>query len=241
SLSKNGSEDGTLHLYETATGKETGETIPRVQYPTAGGSLAWAADDKGFWYTRYPDENAKPEDRHFSLQAYFHTLGQDWRKDALVLGTADGLPRIAEIFLDNRYAPDVVLVSVQKGDGGEWQQWLLESGGKKRKVADFADQVVCATVGADHALYMISHQGAPNGKVLKLAPPATQLSQATTLVPESDAAMQTSAVQEALALSRSQLFVNYIVGGPNEVRSYDLDGRNARKIALPDIAAFDNL
>ncbi|HKE96233.1 MAG TPA: prolyl oligopeptidase family serine peptidase [Povalibacter sp.] len=241
SLSKNGSEDGTLHIYESATGQETGETIPRVQYPTAGGSLAWAADNKGFWYTRYPDENARPEDRHFNLQVYFHTLGQDWRKDPLVLGTADGLPRIAEIFLYNRYAPDVVLASVQKGDGGEWQQWVLGTGGKKRKVSDFADQVVCATIGTDHALYMISINGAPNGKVLKLAPAATQLSQATIIVPESDAAMQISAGQEALSLSRSQLYVTYIVGGPNEVRSHGLDGKGAHKIALPDIAAFDNL
>src|SRR5262245_53663386 len=193
SLSKNGSEDGTLHIYESATGQETGETIPRVQYPTAGGSLAWAADNKGFWYTRYPDENARPEDRHFNLQVYFHTLGQDWRKDPLVLGTADGLPRIAEIFLYNRYAPDGALASVQKGDGGEWQQWVLGTGGKKRKVSDFADQVVGATIGTDHALYMISINGAPNGKVLKLAPAATQLSQATIIVPESDAAMQISA------------------------------------------------
>ena len=241
SLSKNGSEDGTLHVYETATGQETGETIPRVQYPTAGGSLAWAADNKGFWYTRYPDESAKAEDLHFNLQAYFHTLGQDWRKDPLVLGTADGLPRIAEIFLDNRYAPDVVLASVQKGDGGEWQQWVLEPGGKKRKVADFEDQIVCATIGADHALYMISLEGAPNGKVLKLAPAATQLSQATTIVPESAAAMQTSDMQQALVLSKSRLFVVYIVGGPNEVRSYDHDGNGARKVALPDISTFGNL
>jgi prolyl oligopeptidase len=241
SLSKNGSEDGTLHIYETATGKEAGETIPRVQYPTAGGSLAWAADNKSFWYTRYPDESAKPEDRHFNLQAYFHTLGQDWTKDPLVLGTADGLPRIAEIFLDNRYAPNVVLTSVQKGDGGEWQQWVLEPGGKKHKVADFADQIVCATIGADGALYMISLKDAPNGKVLKLAPSATQLSQATTIVPESDAAMQTSAMQDGLSLSKSQLFVTYIVGGPNEVHSYDLDGKGPRKLALPDIAGFDNL
>ncbi len=241
SLSKDGSEDGTLHIYESATGRETGEMIPRVQYPTAGGSLAWAADNKGFWYTRYPDENAKPEDRHFNLQAYFHTLGQDWRKDPLVLGTADGLPRIAEIFLDNRYAPHMVLASVQKGDGGEWQQWLLDASGKKRKVADFADQVVCATLGADHALYMISLKGAPNGKVLKLAPSATQLSQATTIVPESNVAIQTSGAQQALALNKSQIFVTYIVGGPNEVRSYGLDGKGASKVALPDIAAFDNL
>jgi prolyl oligopeptidase len=37
-----------------ATTEQTGEVIPRVQYPTGGGSLAWAADGTGFYYTRYP-------------------------------------------------------------------------------------------------------------------------------------------------------------------------------------------
>src|SRR4029077_16523170 len=44
SLSKGGSEDGTLHIYETATGKALPDTIAHVQYPTAGGSAAWNAD-----------------------------------------------------------------------------------------------------------------------------------------------------------------------------------------------------
>src|SRR5438132_12898467 len=44
SLSKGGSEDGTLYFYETATGKALPDTIAHVQYPTAGGSAAWNAD-----------------------------------------------------------------------------------------------------------------------------------------------------------------------------------------------------
>ncbi len=47
SLSKGGSEDGTLHFYETATGKALPDTIAHVQYPTAGGSAAWNADGSG--------------------------------------------------------------------------------------------------------------------------------------------------------------------------------------------------
>src|ERR1700730_15779466 len=54
SLSKNGSEDGTLHIHDVASAKEIDAPALAAQYPTAGGSLAWAADGKGFWYTRYP-------------------------------------------------------------------------------------------------------------------------------------------------------------------------------------------
>lgn len=241
SLSQNGSEDGTLHVYDVASGKETGDVIPRVQFPTAGGSVAWAADGKGFWYTRYPGEEAKAEDRHFFLQTYFHKLGGDWKKDSLVLGTADGLPRIAEIFLNNRYSPDVVLASVQKGDGGEWQHWVLRADGSKSKVSDFNDKIVAATLGPDHALYMVSRADTPNGKVLKLAPNVTSLAQAKVIVPGSDVAIQISEFQDALNLSSTRLFVNYIVGGPGEVRVFDLSGQAVGKLPISDIAAFNNL
>src|SRR5262249_30629622 len=41
SLSVGGTEDGTLHVYEVATGKQVYETIARVQEGTGGGHVAW--------------------------------------------------------------------------------------------------------------------------------------------------------------------------------------------------------
>ncbi len=84
SLSKNGSEDGTLHVYRTDTGEEVGAPIANVQFPTAGGGLAWTAKGDGFWYTRYPGEDAPAADRHYNMQVYFHPLGRRRRgpKDA---------------------------------------------------------------------------------------------------------------------------------------------------------------
>ena len=54
SLSKNGSESGSLSVFDVATGKQLPDPIPRVHGATAGGSVAWNGDSTGFWYTRYP-------------------------------------------------------------------------------------------------------------------------------------------------------------------------------------------
>ena len=35
-------------------GKKLADEIPRVQFPTGGGSAAWTADGSGIFYTRYP-------------------------------------------------------------------------------------------------------------------------------------------------------------------------------------------
>jgi prolyl oligopeptidase len=240
SISKAGSEDGTLHVYEVATGKELGDTIPRVQFPTAGGALAWAKDNASFWYTRYPGDDKPEADRHFYQQMYRHELGQPWKDDPLVLGTADGLPRISEIFLDNRYAPDMVLASIQNGDGGEWQQWLISDDGRKTRVSDFPDKAVSAVLAKDHTLYLVSRQGAPNGKVLKLAPGTTDLAAAKEFVPEGKSTIIIDGPRRP-TLAGDAVLLSYIEGGPNEVRAFGLDGKAKAKLPLPEIASFGDI
>jgi len=118
SMSEGGSESGTVHVFDVATGKETGDVIPRAQGGTAGGSLAWA--DGGFYYTRYPRETDTPrrgrDDMDFWVQIYFHTLGTGTEADTYELGR--DFPKIAEIVLDRSDDGKTILASVQKGDGG---------------------------------------------------------------------------------------------------------------------------
>ncbi len=76
SMSTGGSEAGDVHLFETATGRDTGEVVPQANSGTAGGDLAWQGDSKGFFYTRHPWPGERPEsDLGFYQQVYFHKLG----------------------------------------------------------------------------------------------------------------------------------------------------------------------
>src|SRR5213076_637275 len=100
SLSQGGSEDGTLHIYEVATGKALPDAIAHVQYPTAGGSAAWNADASGIYYTRFPRTGERPEaDLNFYQQVYFHKLGAPDTEDTYSIGK--DFPRIAEIILES--------------------------------------------------------------------------------------------------------------------------------------------
>src|SRR5258707_3336048 len=86
SLSEGGSEEGTLHIYECATGKKRPDVIPRICYPTAGGCIAWDADAAGFCYTRYPRGTERPKDDHnFYQQVYHHKLGESTDRDTYVI------------------------------------------------------------------------------------------------------------------------------------------------------------
>src|SRR5260370_26241173 len=152
SLSKGGSESGDVHVYDVATGKESGAAIPRVNGGTAGGSLAWNADGSGFCYTRYPRGNERPAaDLNFYQQVYFHRLGTETRQDAYSLGKE--FPRIAEIQLhatdDGRY----VLATMANGDGGEFAHYLLGPDGQWHQIARLSDEISAANFGTDGFLY----------------------------------------------------------------------------------------
>ena len=49
SLSKGGTEDGAVSVFEVATGNKLSDSVPRVNGATAGGSVAWNADALGGW------------------------------------------------------------------------------------------------------------------------------------------------------------------------------------------------
>jgi prolyl oligopeptidase len=122
SLSKNGTEDGSVTVFEVATGKAMSEAIPRVNGATAGGSVAWNADSTGFWYTRYPrvGERTGP-DINFYQQVYFHKLNSA-QPDEYSLGKE--LPRIAEIALQSSDDGKFVLARVANGDGGDFMNYI---------------------------------------------------------------------------------------------------------------------
>ena len=240
SMSENGSEDGSLHIVDVATGKEVDRVIPLVQYPTAGGSVAWRDDASGFWYTRYPDAGEPAERQHFYQQVWYHHIGDDPSKDRYVLGK--DFPRVAEIALVAGTKGEPVIATVANGDGGEFAHYLLGMDDAIRQVTRFEDKVVAAAVGAD-GLYLISRQGAPRGKLLKLKLDDLALEHAQTIVPESDAVMQPGGEfgGAPITVTAKALYVREVVGGPSQVAIFDHDGKPQGHLPLPAVAAVNEV
>lgn len=238
SLSSHGTEDGTLHIYDTNTGELTDTPIPRVNSGTAGGSLAWRHDARGFWYTRHPEPGAVPdEDVGFFQEVWFHRLGDNSDHDRRELTRVFADDRIAENLLSS--SPDGVWVMnrAQKGDGGEWQIFLRRQGndGEWRLIADLADGCVGAAFGGS-ALFLLSVNDAPRGKVLRLDPAGGgTVDDARVVVPEGAVTI------ENIACTDGRVWVVDIVGGPSGIRSFDHDGEGLIEIPLPDVSAVDPL
>jgi prolyl oligopeptidase len=223
SLSQGGSESGDVHLFDVATGRDTGEVVPRVNGGTAGGDLAWSADSSGFYYSRYPRAGERPAaDLDFFTQVYFHKLRSATKDDRYELGK--DFPRIAEIKLaTNREGH--VLVTMQHGDGGQFELYLKSPGGEWKQISKVADQVVAGIVGAKH-LFLISRRDAPRGQILRLALDEPQLSAAKCIVPEGkDTIVSDFSGPDSMAATEALLYVEYQLGGPSEIRAFDHDGK----------------
>jgi prolyl oligopeptidase len=241
SLSKGGSEDGTLHFYETATGKALADTVSHVQYPTAGGSAAWNADGTGIYYTRFPRTGERPEaDLNFYQQIYFHKLGTPDTEDTY--STGKDFPRIAEVILESSHDGRYILASVANGDGGDFAHYLLgpdesASGGWKQ-ITKFSDQIKAAHLGRDDALYLLSRNAAPRGKVLRLplaAAAAPELTQAVEIIPTGEPVIQ------QIVPTADALFVGDLLGGPSQIRRVGLDGKRETIIPIPKISAVQEM
>ena len=241
SMSQNGSEDGSLHIFDVATGKETDSIIPRIQYPTGGGSLAWKNDGSGFWYTRYPGPEEGAEREHFFQQIYYHKIGDTPDKDVYVLGK--DFPKVAEIYLVNNGNGNDIVATVANGDGGEFAHYLIGFDGSIKQFTHFSDKIVVATLGADNTLYLVSRKGAPRGKLLKMALTDLDLSHAKVVVPESVAVMQTGGEfgGSPVVVTKNTIYIRELVGGPSRVAMYDLDGKAKGDLPLPNVAAVNEL
>jgi prolyl oligopeptidase len=233
SLSKGGTEAGDVHFYEAEGGKQVFEVLPHVNGGTAGGDLAWAADGKSVFYTRYPRPGERPpEDADFYTQVWVHRLGTPPERDRYEVGKE--FPRTAEIALHTQERSGRVVALVQEGDSGRFRHWLRERDGRWHRFTDYADQVGFAVFDEGDGLYLLSRKDAPRGKVLRVALPGARLDRAKVIVPEGEQAIDwTFDFGDDPVIAGGRLYLVYQLGGPTELRAFDLGGRPLPPLGIP--------
>jgi prolyl oligopeptidase len=231
SVSENGSEIGSLHLLDL-TGKELEPPLPNVQRPTGGGDVAWAADGKGLYYTRYPAKGEPhAEEPDFWMQVWFHEIGKPVSGDRYEAG--QDFPKIAEVRLESD-ARGRVMASIQNGDGGAHRHLIRDAKGKWTMLADWADLVPFAGFADNGDVWMVSRKDAPRGKVMRLPAASTSLAQAKVVVPQGKDNVVTDFFGElGVHDGGDRAYVTYQLGGPSEIRAFGANGEAKPGPALP--------
>ncbi|HWC18108.1 MAG TPA: prolyl oligopeptidase family serine peptidase, partial [Terriglobales bacterium] len=246
-MSPGGSEDASLYVFEVASGKKLDDVVPRVNYATGGGGMAWISNGAGFYYTRYPQGTERPKaDANFYQQIYFHAVGTDpGDADRYILGK--DFPRIAEITLDSQSSNGkYVMATVANGDGGEFEHFLLTPQHSWKQITRFQDKVISATVSADDSIYLLSRDGASRGKILRLSASDPRLAAAATIVPEQSGSITNPGLggdlpYRTIVPTAHRLYVLTVNGGPNELSTFDREGKFLGKVPLADVASVNQV
>ena len=233
SLSKGGSEEGSVSVFEVATGKRFADDVPRVNGATAGGSVAWNGDASGFWYTRYPRAGERPPaDLNFFQQIYFHRLAVPTAQDEYALGK--NFPRIAEIQLQSSEDGKFVMARMANGDGGEFLHYMHGPEGRWTQVTRLSDRVSEAAFGPDNSLYMLSRKDAPMGQLLALSAPSFSLDKAKVVVTPGR-----SSIDDFVAAGGT-LYVRYMAGGPSRLLAKEA-GKPDKMVPVGEISSVGQM
>ena len=218
-IAPGGSErDTEMHFFETATGRELGDVVPRAWESGPN----WLADNHSLVYTKLQKlpPGAPATEIEQKMRGYQHVLGTDSEQDPAVFGYG-AVPSIsvdptyfagvgvlptwnyAVGIISNGTSPDNVFYIEPVADLGKTNSaW--------RKVADFPDNVTDIEVHGDD-LYLLSFKDALRYKVLRLDARHPDLSKAETVVPPSQS------VVTAISPAQDALYVTLLDGGLNRV------------------------
>jgi prolyl oligopeptidase len=231
SLSHKGSEKGTVYVYDASNCQRTTDSVPGVNGPTAGGSVAWNADGSGFYYTRYPRAGERPDkDLSFYQQIYYHKIGTPTQEDTYEIGSE--FPRIAEVDLLASDVGDYTLATVSNGDGGDHVHYLRDGTRKQwTQITQYSDDVDKVQFGPEGSLFLYSHKDSPRGRILRIPVKKPSLTEAVVVVPESEVAISDFLPTE------SRVYVVDVLGGPSRVRAFDMQGQALEPPDVPPISA----
>ncbi len=222
--SPNGSEESTLQLVESATGKLLPDTIERTRFA----SVAWKKDSSGFYYTRHPKKGDVPAGEEvYHVKVFYHELGSDPAQDPLLFG-------------EGRNAQDIPGVGLS--EDGRWLLITVFQGWTKSELylQDLASKTppVEITTGKEFLyaadflkgkLYITTNEDAPHYRVFVADATNPKRENWKELIPQSDAVLQGASV------TGGKLFAQYEHNASSELKIFDLDGKKLADIPLPTI------
>jgi prolyl oligopeptidase len=238
-VSEGGSEQAIIHVIDTATGKESPESIDRALF----GAVSWK-DSNSFFYNRLQKmlPGMPPTEKELKSTMWLHRIGTSVDKDAPVFGF-DRSPLVhmeptdIPLILTTSESPQALGV-VMHGLQNEVTLYVapiasLEvSGGIPWKLlADTGDEITSSSQHGDD-LYLVSHKDAPRFKILRTSVSHPDLKNAAVVVPQS------SAVITSTAAARDALYVRELDGGIAHLLRVPYSGVPPEEISLPFAGDF---
>lgn len=225
-LSDGGTDWKTIHVRDTSKKSDLTDTIKGIKFS----NIAWLPDESGFFYSRYPQNEAGKYDDSQTVSIYFHAIGTAQSEDKKVFAfdnkpTWNPYPSVVQ---DDK----TLLISVFEGyqANGVYAKSLVNDNSELVPVFDKWDGRYDLIGEHDDELFFTSTANAPTGKVIKVDFDGGV--KATETVIES-----TSDTLSSVSLLGEKLFAQYLKDVKGQVSVFDLNGEKIDEIAFTDIGS----
>ena len=225
-LSDGGTDWKTIHVRDTSKKSDLTDTIKGIKFS----NIAWLPDESGFFYSRYPQNEAGKYDDSQTVSIYFHAIGTAQSEDKKVFAfdnkpTWNPYPSVVQ---DGK----TLLISVFEGyqANGVYAKSLVNDNSELVPVFDKWDGRYDLIGEHDDELFFTCTANAPTGKVIKVDFDGGV--KATETVIES-----TSDTLSSVSLLGEKLFAQYLKDVKGQVSVFDLNGEKIDEIAFTDIGS----
>ena len=217
-----GSDNQTFHVREVESGRDRPDKLEDMRFS----SVAWAADNSGFWYDKYPD----PAQR-LNSTVYWHRLGDPQKKDVAVFS----MPKDPEVALSPGVTEDgkYLVVYATRGTDPRVGVWLRDAGGDAKRTGGFdeifpIDRAEFEIVGNDGPVfYVYTDLDAPGRRLISVDVRHPALKNVRELIP------QEPNVLNNVSMIGDSFVATYTRDLLSEMRIYAKDGRFLHGVPLP--------
>jgi prolyl oligopeptidase len=227
SLSRSGSDRQELLVRTVSTGVDLPD---RVQ--TKFTAITWTPDNKGFYYTRFPQPGSVPkEDENYYGKVYYHRLGEPQDKDELVFERPDKreLFPAASLTLDGRF----LVLAGYEGSSDRTEVHVLDRskpGARPELLFKGFDHAWGYVGDLDGRLFFTTDKEAPLGRLVSVDY-AKGARDVVAVIPEGKDKLS------LVAVVNRQLVVSRLRNAADLVTLHAVDGKELKQIALPGIGS----
>src|SRR5437773_399290 len=229
--SASGSEESTLRVVETASGKVLPDTIERTRFS----SVAWKKDNSGFYYTRHPKKgDVPPGEEVYHVKIFYHMMGSDPAKDPLIFGEGRKMEDVPQVQLaddDDRW----LLITVFEG-WAKSEMYLqdLKAGTAPVEITSGKNFLYNGEV-FQGKLYILTNEDAPKFHVFVVDAANPKRENWKEIIPQTDAVLESGAILDG------KIFTQYEKDASSLLKLFALNGKPVSDIPMPTIGSVTGI
>lgn len=226
--SDGGSDWTEIKVRNVESGKDTSDVIEGVKFT----EVAWLPNERGFYYSRYPENKDGSFDDTKPVSVYFHKLGTKQSDDDLIFAfdnqpdlnpyakvSDDGEYLLIDVF--KGYDANVVYLRPLAQEDAPFEGLFTEWDGQYQYVTSQKGQ-----------LYFKTTNEASTGRVIAVDPKQPEPENWKEII-----AAKTHTLKDVHAVD-GQLFAHYLQNARSRVAIFDLKGTMLQELALPGIGSI---